>query len=299
MQPKYNTKGLFISRLNGLAMTANSIKLGSGVSMQPIELLLPNQIWIYTKENYILLNTMDDFVLDIREASKSSGTPVILYTKNDGNNQKWKFSRDGGIQSLQGTFIEILNENTSCGGAVTITNSTNQLSQMWQFIEFDKISEDYLEQNIRIHKTIRSQKSDENMIQMGLFNKSKYELIDPFIFVQNATHEVFGNIYRFYAKSKTPLTGLITFLLKGTETRVALLFLTKNEKRNLCNLCFIPQMQKIDDVLLKEMKDSSREHQTATLNDYFLVNVFVNATISGGSKGLFTIDFEENNILIE
>jgi hypothetical protein len=87
--------------------------------------------WIY-HEDYIEC-TQNGLVLDVSEANTQPATKVILWTKNNGAQQKWSFTPDGCIVSeLTGFVLDIDREQVTEGAPIICYPRHGGANQRWK-----------------------------------------------------------------------------------------------------------------------------------------------------------------------
>ncbi|KAF5356902.1 hypothetical protein D9756_006840 [Leucocoprinus leucothites] len=88
-------------------------------------------------KSFIIQSNADPYcVLDIADHNKDEGGEVILWTRNDGNNQKWRF-QDGYIFNVEsGMCLEVQLQNGAIVAGAHVVQATKRgvsdsLNQMW------------------------------------------------------------------------------------------------------------------------------------------------------------------------
>jgi hypothetical protein len=124
-----------VSKLNGLVLSANVAKQGSGISMNEKDTESPCQKWNYTKENYFCL-AGTECILDIDKQNTKAGAGMILWAKRDRKNQKWQITSEGYMESeLNGLVIDIVKSDPNKGAKLWMWTKNKSSNQTWKFID--------------------------------------------------------------------------------------------------------------------------------------------------------------------
>lgn len=98
---------------------------------------IPSNVSVNTSNYYYITNANSSKVMDVVGSSTSAGAEVIQYTKNNGNNQQWKFVlQSNGYYKIQnrnsGLYLDVTGGSTLATAAHLIQQSSSSgASQLW------------------------------------------------------------------------------------------------------------------------------------------------------------------------
>lgn len=302
-----------ISRLNGFALCAESSSLGALAVTKPIDPLSSLQKWTYTNNKTLKLNTKEGYVLDIKGSKKEPGTGLALWEENDGVNQKFDISPEGSIVALlNGLCLDIAEESVAENAKVIMYNQGYQVNQLWTFIPFETFTREKLEEINAKHKAIRKQSFSEFCMEVEINNLSSNLVYEPELYFGDGTMDVVSIIEpeestssRFYSKNTSgELSGILCYSIKGSETRLAILFYMKesslfSQKYWIANAVFLTEVDAIDQKLFKELFNSKTKielsEKTVNVGKLSVNSRYhqVNLRLSKGNKCLIHVEIKD------
>lgn len=168
-----------ISRLTGFALTAQSLKDGSAISLKQADLNNKLQQWTFTKE--------DTFVIDTKELFSLSLLPVVSTpVLKSSEKQKWKVTLDGFLQHQKSIlYLGIQKESVKEDASIIAKKLTSKLSQMWMFITVEEMSKKFIENKINQIKFYKGGVS----LRIEIMNQSKKMLCQPRLYLDNSKYD--------------------------------------------------------------------------------------------------------------
>lgn len=305
-----------ISRLNGFALCAENSSLGAQAVMKPIDPLSSLQKWTYTNNKTLKLKTKEGYVLDIKAGKKEPGTAIILYEESDQINQKFDISPEGSITSmLNNLCLDICQESVEENSKIITWEPSLQLNQLWTFIPFETFTREKLEEINSKFKMIRKQTFSDFCMEIEIKNLTSSLIYEPELYFGDGTMDVVSIIEpeeiissRFYSKTNSgELSGILCYTLKGSETRVAILFYMKDsslfsQKNWIMDVSFLTEVDPVDEKLFKNMMKSKTRVELTESTTQKQVNGkitissnyhIVQARLSRGNKCLISIEIKD------
>jgi hypothetical protein len=145
------------SKLTGMYLDKKKLLLLFEEAYLNIKTEKKSQIWRYTKEGYIE-NTDQGNVLDIWGNNSNNGAKPILYEKNGGNNQKWKYEYGQFISKLNEKVMEVKDNK------VQMFESDDSDNQIFYIEYLEKKSNENEKLKIEINKLNQDNKNLDDLL---------------------------------------------------------------------------------------------------------------------------------------
>jgi hypothetical protein len=234
-----------ISRLSGLALTANCLNPISTLATKQVQPGYLPQIWTYTAAGTLDCGE-DDLCLDIMYANRNAGGVLWLYQKTNGSSQKWELTKDGFViskiaLSMSTLVLDISTENTKFNANV-ITYSKNApvcLNQLWDFIPASSVTKDYVTKLDSMYSKCRSLMYHNHMIAIEI--DSKYDLANPSMYVKGGDHDFLNSIkggsgstpatILYFFENGDSIAGVLTFTMGNDKIHILVHMTSKGERK--------------------------------------------------------------------
>lgn len=279
-----------ISRLNGLALSANCLNEGSALYMKQLQVAYKEQQWTLTKEGTITVG-IDGYCIDIKEANRNPGGILILYKPNGGSNQKWEI-KDGMVISkhastlFQTMVLDIAYENPKYNATVITWTMHREfaMNQLWDFVPIDQVTKDTVDVSNIMCQKMRTISGEDRMISIEF--ESKYDLDHPKFYLRNGKVDHVGFVGKgklvcaakiYQIDRDDVMHGVATFS-KGSET-IHIMFLVGKGSERTMSVGF--NLTKTDNDLYVHLVNSANPTVKSYLRD-----ISVSGYISKGTKVL-------------
>ena len=125
------------SSINGKVLEISSEETGANLMLSEKD-GTDGQIWCYDNRHGLITSEMNGLVIDIRGDDLSPGAEIIMYERNEGDNQKWNLLDNGCIQSkFSGHALEIIRGYQRKNNMIHVNNISGLRNQQWNFFPLD------------------------------------------------------------------------------------------------------------------------------------------------------------------